>query len=100
MSPGEHDLIFNHFEELFQEVYMTGYVEESSYDHLGFLRDFEVGKEGVERDIGIKREHMHCAKPLSHPEQVILRDCLQEKCQKKENNQLKRNADKEMKDIE
>eukprot|EP00957_Ditylum_brightwellii_P187613 14286133-Ditylum_brightwellii.AAC.1 len=69
MSPEECDLIFNSFYELLQEMYKNGHVKESSYDHLGFPPDFEEGEEGVYRDIGIEREHMQCAKPLSHQEQ-------------------------------
>eukprot|EP00957_Ditylum_brightwellii_P169029 12865975-Ditylum_brightwellii.AAC.1 len=69
MTPEEHDLIFDSFEELFQEMYKNRHMEESSYDHLGFPPDFEEGGEGVNRDVEIEREHMQCAKPLSHPEQ-------------------------------
>ena len=72
MTPEERDLIFDSFEELFQEMYKNGHVEESSYNRLGFPPDFEEGGEGVNRDVGIEREHMQRAKPLSHPEQVIL----------------------------
>eukprot|EP00957_Ditylum_brightwellii_P044821 3400550-Ditylum_brightwellii.AAC.1 len=82
------------FDELFQEMYESGHVEESSFDCLGCPHYFEGGEEGVDRDVGIERENMQCAKPLSHPEQVILRDCLQEKHPRKENDQLKINADK------
>eukprot|EP00957_Ditylum_brightwellii_P172101 13102410-Ditylum_brightwellii.AAC.1 len=69
MTPEERDLIFDSCEELFQEMYKNGHVEESSYDRLGFPPDFEEGEEGVNRDIEIEREHMQRAKPLSHPEQ-------------------------------
>eukprot|EP00957_Ditylum_brightwellii_P005196 396994-Ditylum_brightwellii.AAC.1 len=43
---------------------------------------------------------MQCAKPLLHPEQIILREHHQQNQQRKENNQLKINADKEIKDME
>eukprot|EP00957_Ditylum_brightwellii_P070079 5322741-Ditylum_brightwellii.AAC.1 len=100
MSQEECDLIFNSFDDLFQEMYTIGHMEGSFYDCLGFPPDFEEGGYGVDRDIGIKREHMQCAKPLLHPELVILRDHVQEKCLRKETDQLKKNAGKEMKEIE
>eukprot|EP00957_Ditylum_brightwellii_P157131 11958865-Ditylum_brightwellii.AAC.2 len=46
MTPEEHDLIFNSFGELFQEMYKNRHVEESSYDHLGLPPDFEEGEDG------------------------------------------------------
>eukprot|EP00957_Ditylum_brightwellii_P051645 3916153-Ditylum_brightwellii.AAC.1 len=72
MIPEDCNLIFDSFEGLFQEMYKNGHVEESLYDHLGFPPDFEEGEEGVNRNVGIEREHMQCATHFSHPEQVIL----------------------------
>ena len=100
MTSEERDLIFDSFDELFQEMYKNGHVEESSYDRLGFPPDFEEGEEGVNRDVGIEREHMQRAKPLSHPEQVILRDRIQQQRLMKETDQLKKHAEKEIKEKE
>eukprot|EP00957_Ditylum_brightwellii_P150577 11465783-Ditylum_brightwellii.AAC.1 len=51
-------------------------------------------------DVGIEREHMQHVKPLSHPEQVILQDRIQQYHLRKETDQLKKHADKEIKEIE
>eukprot|EP00957_Ditylum_brightwellii_P109895 8382805-Ditylum_brightwellii.AAC.1 len=96
MTPEEHDLIFDSVEEPFQEMYKNGHVEESSYVCLGFPPDFEEGEEGINSDVGIERDHMQHAKPLSHPEQVILQDRIQQLRLRKETDHLK----KEIKEIE
>eukprot|EP00957_Ditylum_brightwellii_P106614 8134030-Ditylum_brightwellii.AAC.1 len=54
-----------------------GNISESVYDELGFPPDFEEDEAGVDRNIGIEKEHMQMAKSLTHPDQIKIRDKYQ-----------------------
>eukprot|EP00957_Ditylum_brightwellii_P145056 11047928-Ditylum_brightwellii.AAC.1 len=51
-----------------------GIIPESIYKELGYHPNFEEGEIGVDRHVGIEKEHMQWAKHLIHPEQMKLKN--------------------------
>eukprot|EP00957_Ditylum_brightwellii_P212296 15367170-Ditylum_brightwellii.AAC.1 len=93
----ELELIMNIFPLLFAIMQQHGKIPESVYDELGYPHDFEEGEIGVDRHVGIKKEHMQWAKHLRHPKQMKLRNVYKSSHNKKKTDQLEKAVEKERK---
>ena len=97
IKDSELDLIITNFPKLFALMQKLGNIPESVYDELGFPPDFEEDEVGVDRHVGIEREHMQRAKSLTHPEQIKIRDKYKKERENKKNKQEEKAAEKEQK---
>ena len=97
IKDSELDLIITNFPKLFALMQKLGNIPESVYDELGFPPDFEEDEVGVDRNVGIEKEHMQRAKSLTHPEQIKIRDKYKKERENKKNKQEEKAAEKEQK---
>eukprot|EP00957_Ditylum_brightwellii_P052968 4016008-Ditylum_brightwellii.AAC.1 len=75
-----------------------GHITEALYDELGFPRDHEENEYGADCTVGIERKHMQRTKPLTHPEQVALREAYKSSLMEKEIEKVNKKLEKEKKD--